>query len=124
MKPLQSEPSAPSAPDEPSAPRREFKRTRRSATGPLKGRPKPGTVEYEVFRSQSKGGHPYPWRKLDATAPRTIECTMRVNEWEHEVLQYVARGLEHKSLSSYTLEQTIRAALLRIIKQEGEGDDG
>jgi hypothetical protein len=81
-----------------------------------------GTVEYEVYRMQSKGAHPYPWRPLDATAERTIETTCYVNAWEDEVLRHAAR-LEHLSISKYLLKHGVTAALKRVIKQEqGEGE--
>jgi hypothetical protein len=97
----------------------------------VKGRPKAGSVEYEVYRSQSKGAHPYPWHGLDATAVRRIECTVRVNEWELAVLKYIVGLTDPKqpaserrsaSVSSYLLEHGMRAALKRVIDQESRGD--
>lgn len=116
-----TENTAPTAPGEGAAPRR--RRAKLTATGPLRGRARPGTVEYEVYRSQSKGGHPYPWRQLDATAERKIECTSRVNPWEYEVLRYAA-ALEHQSISKFVLEHAMRAALLRVLKQEEVSTQG
>lgn len=129
-------PGAPSGRDAPSAPSapaaRTFGRGKVSATGPVKGRPKPGSVEYEVYRSESKGAHPYPWRGLDPLGERKIELTCRVNEWELAVFEYVvglvrsdrSREGRKPSLSAYLLEHGMRAALKRVIEQESKGGEG
>ena len=96
-------PSTLSAPSEGSAPGK---------------RARPGDVEYEVFRCSSKGSYPYPWAKLDPRAPRTIETSVYINEWERAVLHFVA-GISRKSISKLLLDYGLRAALLAVIEREG-----
>lgn len=127
-------PSAPGAPSEGRAPSvRSFVRGKVSATGVVKGRPRPGSVEYEAYRAESKGSHPYPWHGLDPLAERKVELTVRVNEWELAVLEYIvglvrsdrAREGRKPSLSAYLLEHGMRAALKRVLDQEAKaGADG
>ena len=73
-----------------------------------------------MLRSQSKGGHPYPWHDFLHTETRKLECTVRVNEWELSVLHYVA-GRQRKSLSKLMLEYAREAALKQVIEWEGQG---
>lgn len=117
-----SEGSAPGEPGALAAPTERTKQRRRRplATGPLRGRPRPGTVEYEAFRQQSEGGHPYPWRGLDESAERTLECTLRVNDWEYKVFRYVA-AIECQSISKLVLRYAMKEALLRVLELEKKG---